>query len=84
MNSFELIAAVILESRSSEVGRLPAAHIPAVVLGVSGVQGVQGSPMNHKKLNQLLPCYASAIGIDAGNKSVTYTTGSHPFRGGDR
>ena len=49
---------------------------------VRGVSGVQGSPMNHKKPSQLLRCHASAIGIDAGNKSVTYTTGYHPFLGG--
>jgi hypothetical protein len=27
------------------------------------VWGVLGSPMNHKKPNQLLPCYALAIGM---------------------
>ena len=59
-----------------------AARNKAAVRGVRGVSGVQGSPMNHKKPSQLLRCHASAIGIDAGNKSVTYTTGSHPFLGG--
>jgi hypothetical protein len=28
---------------------------------VWGVSGVLGSPIDHKKISQLLPCYASAI-----------------------
>jgi hypothetical protein len=67
---------------SVEAKGFSAARNKAAVRGVRGVSGVQGSPMNHKKPSQLLRCHASAIGIDAGNKSVTYTTGSHPFLGG--
>ena len=59
-----------------EARRLSATRHP---LAVRGVSGVQGSLMNHKKPNQLLRCYGSAMGIDARNKSVTYTTGSNSF-----
>ena len=41
-----------------EARRLPATRHRLAVRGVSGVQGVQGSPMNHKMPNQLLRRYA--------------------------
>ena len=37
---------------------------------VRGVTGVTGSPMNHKKPNQQLRCYALAIGMGGDERQL--------------